>query len=92
MADEFAYHESMGPKECLAFFQAHLLPSHLKRYIVLKMPNTNPVKCKAFFRVIMRYVDDKARKDKGRSPLLSDNELEEITKILSAENNNSNDV
>lgn len=43
LGDEFSYQESMGPKECLAFFEGHVLPVSKDRLILLKLPNMNPI-------------------------------------------------
>ena len=39
----FAYEESMGAKECLAFIEGHLLPASTDRLVVLRFGNTNAI-------------------------------------------------
>lgn len=92
LGDEFSYQESMGPKECLAFFEGHVLPVSKDRLILLKLPNMNPISCKAFFKVMMRFVEDKVRKIFGTTPILTDPELEEVAAILTGEDTNANNI
>ena len=82
----------MGPKECYAFFEGHLLPASIDRIIVLKSQSQDVNFCKAFFKVIMRLANDRMRKSKGAAPLLNDEELEEVAGVISGENEDPNSV
>jgi len=69
----------MGPKECLSFFEGILLPANNDRQIVLKLGSQDVAYCRAFFKVMMKYFKDRKIKALGESPILPDDEQQEIT-------------
>jgi len=92
LGKKFDYDEKMGLKECLGYFEAHLLPSKIDRIIILKFPIQDELQCKAFFKVIMRLAGDRRRNAVGASPVLTDVELEAVTAILSGEDSDPNAI
>jgi len=49
----------MGPKECLGYIKAILLPDNVERHIVIRVPSPDIVYCQALLKVIFRLGSDK---------------------------------
>ena len=80
----------MGPKECLGFIQAILLPDTVERYIVIRVPSTDIVYCQAIIKVIFRLSGDKVLAATGQAPMVGDAEKKAIADVLSGENKDPN--